>query len=81
MLMDKKVNPDWLIKVKIRGWSDAMQTMLDVFEPIAPLASQFLWVVQPMAGLFEADDVVHDLATILDSKEGIEELRQALKEE
>jgi hypothetical protein len=81
MLMDKKVKPDWLVKVKAQGWSGAMRTMLDAFEPFAPLISQFLWIVQPMAGLFEAQDMVHDLANILDSKDGIEVLRQALDEE
>jgi hypothetical protein len=79
--MDKKVKPDWLKKVKARGWSGAMQTVLDVLEPVGPLASQFLWTMQPMAGLFKADDVVRDLANAFDTEAGMEMLRQALEEE
>lgn len=78
--MDDKVKTDWLEKIKLRGWSGAMQTVLDVIEPIAPLASQFLWTVQPFAGVFEADDMVQDLANALDSEEGMAALRQKLEE-
>jgi hypothetical protein len=79
--MDDKVKSDWVNKIKLRGWSGAMQTVLDVIEPIAPLASQFLWTLEPMAGLFNADHMVHDLANALDSQEGIEALRQSLIED
>lgn len=78
--MDNKVKSDWLKKIKIRGWSGAMRIVLDVLEPIAPLASQFLWVIQPMAGLFNANEMVNDLANALESEEGIETLRQSLEE-
>lgn len=67
--------------IKARGWQDASRTLLDVVEPIAPLVSQFLWVVQPISSIVEAQDFVGSLAKTLDSPDGIDRLRQELDEQ
>jgi hypothetical protein len=54
--------------------------MLDAIEPIAPLAAQMLWVVQPVAGIFGGRRAIGDLADILDSRDGVNHLRQQLNE-
>lgn len=77
--MKETMNTETLISiVKVRGWQDAMRTALDVLEPVAPLVSQLLLVLQPMSNIVGARDVVGELADIFDNPQGIEHLRQEL---
>jgi hypothetical protein len=78
---DKHYQLTWIAAVKERGFGHSMQTMLDVLEPVAPLAAQFLWVLQPFAGLFGARNAVHDLAHLLDTPDGVATLRQQLHDD
>ena len=56
----------------------ALRIMLDVVEPIGPLAAQFLWVMQPLARIFGAGQVAHDLANALEDPDGIADIREQL---
>lgn len=79
--MIKKRDTQTLITtIKSRGWQDATRSFLDIVEPIAPLLSQVLWVVQPVSSIFDAQKLVRELAESLDSPHGIEALRQQLDE-
>ena len=78
---DKHNEHAWLMAAKERGFGNTIHTMLDVLEPIAPLAAQLLWVIQPVAGLFGARNAIRDLAATLDMPDGVESLRQQLHDE
>lgn len=79
--MDMKPETQSLIDmIKQRGWQGASRTALDVIEPIAPLVSSVLWVVQPVSTIFGAQKTVGTLANLLDSPQGIEQLREQLDE-
>ena len=67
--------------LKQRGWQDMAHTMLDVIEPIAPLVSQVLWVIQPMSSAIGASDVVGELAKTLNTPQGISFLREQLDDD
>lgn len=56
-------------------------TLLDVIEPVAPLAAQVLWVMQPTASLFGEQALVAFLAQTLEDPAGISQLRAALQEQ
>lgn len=58
-----------------------LMTLLDIVEPVAPLAAQMLWVMQPAAGLFGEQAIVAFLAQTLEDPDGIPQLRAALKEQ
>lgn len=80
--MKENQNTQTLIQtLKARGWQNATRTMLDVIEPIAPLLSQFLWVLQPFSSVLGEQKVVAELAEALDTPAGIEALRQQLDQE
>lgn len=77
--MKDTINTETLINtIKVRGWQDAMRMALDILEPIAPLVSHLLLVLQPMSNIIGARDVVGELADIFDNPQGIEHLRQEL---
>ena len=69
---------DWIQRAKAQGWQDTLHTLLDIVEPIGPLAAQVLWVIQPVSRVLGADRAIHDLANALEEPEGIEQLRQRL---
>lgn len=68
----------WIAAAHQHGLVSPLCWMLDTFEPLAPLLSQMLWVMQPTAGLFGAHDWVADLADTLDSPQLLAALRQQL---
>lgn len=70
----------WITVAKQRGLGGAVHVLLDVLEPVAPLAAGMLWVMQPIGGLFGARSAIGDLAAILDTSGGVENLRQQLNE-
>lgn len=78
-MIEKHDTQSLINAIKSRGWQDAMGSVLDIIEPIAPVLSQLLWVMQPASSVFEADTIVRELADSLDSPQGIEALRQQLK--
>lgn len=77
---DKHTEHTWITAAKNRGLGGALHVILDVLEPFAPIAAQFLWVAQPIAGIFGARNTIGDLANVLDMPEGVETLRQQLNE-
>jgi hypothetical protein len=81
--MEDKMKPTehiWITTAKQRGFGRAVHVLLDVLEPVAPLAAGMLWVMQPLGGLFGARNAIADLADILDTGGGVENLRQQLNE-
>lgn len=75
---EKPVTDTWIDAAKARGWQGGLLLMMDVIEPISPLASQMLWVIQPMAGVFGAHEAVRELAEALDTPEGLKQIREKL---
>jgi hypothetical protein len=77
---EKPITDAWIQAAKARGWNSALLLMMDVIEPISPLASQMLWVVQPMAGVFGAHEAIREIAEALETPEGLKTLRDKLGE-
>jgi hypothetical protein len=77
---EKPITDTWIEAAKARGWDSSLLLMMDVIEPISPLASQMLWVVQPMAGVFGAHEAVRQIAEALETPEGLKALREKLNE-
>ena len=75
---EKSTSSEWISAAKARGWAESLRLCLDLIEPLAPIASQLLWVVQPTAGLFGAREAIGEIAEALDTPEGIEALRREL---
>ena len=73
-------NDTWIEAAKARGWDSGLLLMMDVLEPVSPLASQMLWVVQPMAGVFGAHEAIREIAEALETPEGLKILRAKLNE-
>jgi len=65
----------------MRGWTESALMVLDIIEPISPLAAQVLWVTQPAAGLFGVHDTVGEIAHLLEAPDGVAELRQQLRDD
>lgn len=76
--MTKQNHHELIYLIKARGWQGAARSFLDIIEPVAPIMSQFLLVMQPMAGIINAQNAIADLAQALDTSDGIETLRQQL---
>lgn len=80
--MDKQsYTSDWIEKVKQWGYGDLINLMLDAIEPIAPVVAQGLWVVQPLAGIWNRSDTVQSLAEMLETPDGLAKLRQHLADD
>lgn len=71
----------WIASIRARGLQGALQTFLDVAEPLAPLMTQLLWVLQPTARLFGGAALVDDLARALESPEELATIRQLLDDD
>lgn len=80
-MTEKPITDAWIKAAKARGWDSGLLLLMDVIEPISPLAGQMLWVVQPIAGVFGAHEAIRELAESLDSPEGLKQLREKLSEE
>lgn len=72
---------DWLVAVKVRGLGDALITLLDVVEPVGPLAAQLAWVFVPAARIVGGHTALHDLAEALEDPEANARLRQRLADD
>ena len=80
--MDKQSDTsDWIETAKQRGYGDILHILLDTIEPIAPVIAQGLWVVQPLAGLWNGTGGVQSLAQLLETPEGIAQIRQRLADD
>jgi hypothetical protein len=76
--MDVGMRDDWVEEVRSRGWGDGVLSLLDVIEPVAPLAANALWVCQPVAHLFGMGPVIARVARDLEQLHGTESIRQRL---
>jgi hypothetical protein len=74
------VSMEWITQVKERGWDTTLLSMLDVIEPFAPLVGQAMLLGEPMAMLMGQRQAWHDLSQLLDEPQGVEQLRQLLRE-
>jgi hypothetical protein len=78
---EKPITDSWIEAAKARGWDSGLLLMMDVIEPLSPIASQMLWVIQPMAGVFGAHEAIREIAEALETPEGLKSLREKLEEE
>lgn len=75
---EKKI---YLERLKHQLPESVLITLLDIVEPVAPLAAQLLWAMQPAAGLFGEQAMVKFLAQTLEDPDGILQLRTALEKQ
>ena len=71
----------WIEGAKRRGSAPLLLTLLDAFEPLAPVLSQCLLVAQPLANVWRGADAFGALADLLEEPEGLRELRRQLADE
>jgi hypothetical protein len=72
---------DWIRDARARGWGDALDTALDILAPLGALSAQVVWVAQPVLHLFVPRDAIGELATLLETPDGVETLRRLLEED
>jgi hypothetical protein len=68
----------WLREWQGRPQGEWLATALDVFEPIAPLGAQVLYILQPTMGWIIARERLHALAQALETPEGVAVVRAIL---
>jgi len=78
--MDEQRLDAWIERVRARGWVGSVCALLDVIEPLAPLAAQILHVGHPMSRVFVHDFPLEALADVLESPGGVDDLRKRLRE-
>lgn len=71
--------PDWIVAARARGWHETLLTVLDLLEPLGPLAAQVMWVMQPAASIFGGSPIAAQLAQALEDPAALAELRDQLK--
>lgn len=69
---------DWVDIARAQGWADIARTGLDAFAPLGPLGAQFVWITQPVLGLFWGHDRLSQLAKTLETPEALAALRARL---
>ncbi|MCY4147639.1 MAG: hypothetical protein OXF90_14400 [Chloroflexi bacterium] len=70
---------DLLIRARDRGAAPYLLGLLDALEPAAPILASTLLVAQPLANLCRAGDACRELADLLDSPDGPQQLRSLLE--
>lgn len=66
-------------RAKDRGAAPCLLGLLDALEPAAPIVASTLLVAQPLANLWRAGDACRELADLLDSPTGTQQLRSLLE--
>ncbi len=72
--------PEWIVELRVRGWTNAALMALDVLEPFGALSAQLLYVTSPTLGVFGWRSPAEDLARALETPDGIEQLRHWLQD-
>lgn len=70
---------DWIADAKARGYAPALHTLLEVLDPISPIAAQMMWVLQPMGRVVGVHNVLGSLAQALESPDELAALRRQLR--
>lgn len=78
--MDEQRLDTWVERVRSRGWSGTVCAVLDMIEPLAPLAAQLLHVSHPVSRILAQDFPVDALADMLETQGGVDELRKRLRD-
>lgn len=68
----------WLRDWRGRPQGEWLANALEVFEPIAPLGAQILYILQPGMGWMIARERLHALAQALETPEGVAVVRAIL---
>jgi hypothetical protein len=69
---------EWAQRLKRLGLADAAQTLLPILRPMGALASQMLWMGQPIASGLAAQGLVEELALLLEDPDALDGLEQQL---
>lgn len=78
--MDEQRLDVWIERVRARGWVGSVCAILDMIEPLAPLAAQVLHVSHPISRIFARDFPLEILADALEAPNGVEILRKRLRD-
>jgi len=78
--MDEQQLDAWIERVRARGWVGSVCALLDVIEPLAPLAAQILHVSHPVSRVLVRDFPLEVLADVLEAPGGVDGLRKRLRE-
>ena len=73
--------PRLIAAAKAHGRAPLLLSLLEAFEPLAPVLAQALLVAQPVANLWRAGEATRELAELLDEPAGLQALRRLLADE
>ena len=79
--MNTPDEPAWIQQIKARGLAGWLAASLEVFEPLAPLGAQMMWVLQPALGLVVGHERVASVARWLEEPGEFELVRQWLEDD
>lgn len=68
----------WRRHIERLGLMGLVENLLTISSPLAPIGAQFLYVAQPVLGLFGQAERVDDWVQILDNRAGLDWLRDQL---
>jgi hypothetical protein len=77
---DMQTDYPWLETVRARGWQEPLRWLVDTADPIGALVAPLLWIAQPLSRAFGADDVLGDMAHLLDDPAERARLRRWLND-
>ncbi|MFQ3647104.1 MAG: hypothetical protein SNJ54_10290 [Anaerolineae bacterium] len=72
---------EWIARAKKRGMGGVLLSLLDIFEPFAPLVGQSLFVVAPLLGFGGPRQQLEELGHLLDDPAGVAQLRSLLEDD
>ena len=68
----------WRTRLEQSGLSGALDVVLTILAPLAPLGAQLLYVAQPTLSLFMSRATISALAQLLETPDGLAQLRANL---
>ena len=78
--MDEHRLDAWVVRIRARGWHGTLCAVLDMIEPLAPLAAQLLHIGHPVSRLIARDFPLEAVADALETPDGLETLRKRLRD-
>lgn len=71
----------WMQEVKSRGLEGVVRALLVGLQPLGVLGAQFLYVIQPLSGIFGLRGILGTMAQALEDPEQMKDLLRALDDD
>lgn len=70
---------EWAQRLRRRGWDEAAWMLLPLLKPLGLLASQMVWMGQPLLRGLADETLAQELAVLLEDPEALAGLEQQLE--